>query len=263
MGAQIDSTSYGNVEIFVIDSYITPEAPYKFSLSFFTSDSVISKLIILDDQEYDVSLKLTDNHKIEIDISDNLTDRNTLKYFIYVYDRERNESKSQLYEVEIPRNIVVKNQSDSGLLQICCLGGVIFGIPSPAIVFSNGDQYFSLTKELPLFSFYSGNFTYPFGYVSAEYAHIFNSSNNDFIRIGYKQIVQLKFIEYLSLGVNYFTNLKGYNGFSPEVSLGLFQIQNTITLFAKYRYNFQPGNKGNDFHELSIGIYSSFFSLNL
>jgi hypothetical protein len=261
--AQVDQTASGDVEIFVIDSYISPEQPFKFSLSFFTSDSTISKVIITDDKEYSVSEKFTDNHKFELIIKESFYNYQTLKYFIIVIDKNGGESRSQLYEVELPKTIILENQKDSGLLQICCFGGVIFGMPSPTIVFKYNKQYFSLTKEIPIFSFYSGGYNYPFGYISAEYAYIFNSEKKNFIRLGYKQIFQLNIIEYISAGLNFFSDFRGYNGISPELSLGLFRIQNVFTLYSRYRYNFQTGKTGTGFHELSIGLYSNFFSLNL
>ncbi len=261
--AQVEQTASGDVEIFVIDSYINPEQPFKFSLSFFTSDSTISKVFIMDDSEYSVSEKFTDNHKFELIIKESLYDFQTLKYFILVIDKNGEESRSQLYEVELPKTIILENHKDSGLLQICCFGGVIFGMPSPTIVFKDNKQYFSLTKEIPIFSFYSGGYNYPIGYISAEYAYIFNSEKKNFIRFGYKQIIQLNLIEYISAGVNFFSDFRGYNGISPELSFGFFRIQNVFTLYSRYRYNFQIGKTGTGFHEFSIGLYSNFFSLNL
>lgn len=260
---QVDSTAIGDIEIFVIDSYITQEQPYKFFLSFFTSDSCTAKVKLLDDREYLISDKLSDNHKIEIIIANSLYQSSRLKYYVYVKDREGIEFRSQLYEVEIPKLIAIENENNLGLLQVCCFGGVIFGLPSPTVVFTSNQKYFGLSKEIPIFSFYSGGYNYPIGYISAEYSHLFNSDKKNFIRVGYKHLFQIKPIEYLSLGVNYFSDFKGYNGISPEISVGLFKIQNVFTFYTRFRYNFQPDRGGTDFHEFSIGLYSNFFSLNL
>ncbi|NMB82549.1 MAG: hypothetical protein GYA14_12100 [Ignavibacteria bacterium] len=260
---QVDSTAIGDIEIFVIDSYITQEQPYKFFLSFFTSDSCTAKVKLLDDREYLISDKLSDNHKIEIIIANSLYQSSRLKYYVYVKDREGIESRSQLYEVEIPKLIAIENENNLGLLQVCCFGGVIFGLPSPTVVFTSNQKYFGLSKEIPIFSFYSGGYNYPISYISAEYSHLFNSDKKNFIRVGYKHLFQIKPIEYLSLGVNYFSDFKGYNGISPEISVGLFKIQNVFTFYTRFRYNFQPDRGGTDFHEFSIGLYSNFFSLNL
>lgn len=261
--AQVDSTAYGDIDIFVIDSYISPEEPFKFSLSFFTSDSVKSKVTILNDGDYIVSEDYTDNHKIEIAVNQSLIKLKVIKYFILVLDKYGKESGSQLYEVEIPGTIIVADQNRSGLLQICCFGGIIFGLPSPTLVLKDGRNYFSLTKEIPLFSFYSSGYNYPSGYIGIDYAHIFNSDRRNFARIGYKQIFQTGIIEYLSAGLNFFTDFSGYNGVSPEFSAGFFKVQNVFTFFARYRFNFQLKTGGRDFHEFSIGLYSNFFSLNL
>lgn len=261
--AQVDSTAYGDIEIFVIDSYITQEQPYKFFLSFFTSDSCTAKVQLLEDIDYSVSTNPTDNHKIEIILSEELYKYTRLKYFIYVKDSRGAESRSQLYEVEIPKLIVMEKDKDSGLLQVCCFGGIIFGLPSPTLVMMNDQKYFGLSKEIPIFSFYSGGYNYPFGYIGAEYSYLFNSDKKNFLRFGYKHIIQIPSVEYISVGINYFMDFKGYNGVSPEISVGLFKIQNVFTFYSRYRYNFQPDRGKTDFHEFSIGLYSNFFSLNL
>jgi len=260
--AQIDSISSGNIDIFVIDSYITPEPPYKFTLSFYTSDSCTSKIIFDNKKEFVVSEKLNENHKIEIELNGIISNKNSIQYRILVYDKNNVESKSQLYDLEVPQNIIYAYKKNVNLFQVCCFGGIIFGLPSPTYISKNNKNYFGLTKEIPVFSFYKGSFNYPFGYIGLEYAYVFNTDRKNFLRAGYKQIIQISFIKYISAGLNYFTDLKGYNGVSPELSLGLFQIQNVFTAFIRYRYNFQPDRGGTDFHEISVGLYSNFFSIN-
>ncbi|MBI1937332.1 MAG: hypothetical protein HYS25_04335 [Ignavibacteriales bacterium] len=259
--SQPDSTAYGDIEIYLIDSYITPEPPHKFVLSYFTSDSCTSKLVN-DKNEFVVSKKLTDNHKTEIALEKLNTANNIVYFRIFVEDRDGNISESQLYDVDVPQNMNIAAERDAGLLQMCCFGGIIFGLPAPTLVMKGNEKFFALSKEIPIFSFYTTGYNYPFGYISAEYSYIFKSDKKNFFRTGYKQIFQLEFIKYASAGVNYFTDFEGYNGISPEISLGLFQIQNVFTVFTRYRYNFQPDRSGTDFHELSIGLYSNFFSIN-
>lgn len=250
------------IEIFIIDSYISPEVPYKLTLSFFTSDSCLSKVILENNKEYSTTYEFTDFHKVEIDINKLQFKNSFIRYKIVLTDRNNEEFESQWYEVEKPEYLDTESLSGGGLLQVCCFGGIIFGLPSPTIVLKENNKYLSLTKEIPLFSFYGSGYNYPFGYFGVEYAHIFKSANKNFIRVGYKQIFQLDVIKYISVGLNYFSDFKGYNGLSPEVSIGLFQIQNVFTLFTKYRYNFQPDRSGTGFHEISIGLYSNFFSIN-
>jgi hypothetical protein len=261
INAQTDTTASA-VEIFIIDSYITPETPNKFVLSFSTSDSVTSKLIINDKKILDVSKTLSENHKIELELNKLNLDSAMFQYVVAVYDRRGNETRSEIYQVELPKGLIISDEQNVGLFSVC-LGGIVFAIPSPAYLRMNNEHHFSISKEIPLFSFYSVGYNYPSGYFGVEYSYIFDSDRKNFLRTGYKQIIQVPEIKYISPGVNYFTDFKGYNGFSAELSIGLFQIQNVFTFYTRYRYNFQFKNNGTAFHEISIGLFSNFFSLNL
>ncbi|MBU2491151.1 MAG: hypothetical protein KJ571_00900 [Bacteroidetes bacterium] len=251
----------GEVEIFLIDSFATPELPHVFVLSFFTTDSVTSKLVFNKKIEKEVTTELSDNHKIKFDLTDIKIDSSYIPFEIYVYDKNGIESKSETFQLFIPykKEMVIKN--DPGLLFVC-LGGIVFSLPSPTLFNYNGENYFSLVKEIPLITYYSGGYNYPDSYISMEYAYVFNAPVKNFMRLGYKQIYQIPVIEYVSPGLNLFTDFLGFNGVSPEVSIGWFKISNVFTVFSKYRYNFKPGEKTNDFHELTIGLYSDFFSIN-
>ncbi|MHB8905284.1 MAG: hypothetical protein ACYC6D_04070 [Melioribacteraceae bacterium] len=260
--SQTDSTASNPIEIMVIDSYITPETPNKFVLSFFTSDSCTSKLIINHKNVMDVSKALSENHKIEIELSKLKIDSTGFNYQIIVYDRNGKETYSEQFGVELPDGLVISREQDPGLFSIC-LGGIIFAIPSPVYVYSKDGSHWSLSKEIPLINFYSIGYNYPSGYLSFEYSHIFESDRKNFLRFGYKQIIKVPVIKYISPGMSVFTDFKGYNGVSAEISFGLFQIQNVFTFYARYRYNFQFISNGIDFHEVSLGLYSNFFSLNL
>ncbi len=261
INAQTDTTA-SPVEIFIIDSYITPETPNKFILSFFTSDSTTSKLIIMDKKIFDVSKKLSENHKIEIELKQLNLDSAMFKYVVVAYDRKGNETRSEIYQVELPQGLVISEEQDVGIFRIC-LGGIVFAIPSPTYLWMNNEHHWSITKEIPLFSFYSVGYNYPAGYLGVEYSYVFDADRKNFLRVGYKQIIQVPEIKYISPGLNYFTDFNGYNGLSAELSIGLFQIQNVFTFYTRYRCNFQLQNNGTDFHEFSIGLFSNFFSLNL
>jgi hypothetical protein len=258
--AQTDSTQSAS-DIFVIDSFITPETPNKFVLSFSTNDSCISKLII-NKTIIDVSKTFADNHKIEIELNKLKIDSAAFKYVIVVKNKDGLESKTELYDVALPKGVVITSEQDVNLFSVC-LGGLVFAIPTPTYVSMKDQNYFSLNKEIPLINFYSVGYNYPAGYLGFEYSYIFQAEKKNFLRLGYKQIIQVPGIKYISPGINYFTNFLGYNGFSPELSVGFFQIQNVFTFYARYRYNFQVIRNGLNFHEISIGLYSNIFSLNL
>jgi hypothetical protein len=261
MIAQQDVTD--STEVFLIDSYVTPETPNKFVLSFITSKPCISRVILQDKYEYKVSEVYSEDHKASIDVSTLKFDSSFIPFVIYVKDSLGNESTSEKYDVALPnaqKEIIVEK---SNYLFMCCLGGVIFGFPSPTMVIADGKQYFSLTKEIPVFSFHAFNSRYPVGYFTVEYSYIFNAETRNYFRTGYKHVFEIPYLEYVSPGVNWFTNFKGFNGISPEISIGIVKFYDVFTVFTKYRYNFKPNDKSRDFHEISVGLYSSFFSLNL
>jgi len=256
--AQTDSPS---VEIFVIDSYITPELPNKFVLSFFTSDSCTSTLLIKGNKPIEVSKKISEDHKIELELNKLKLDSTRINYSIIATNRNGNETKSEEFVVDLPQGLVISDEQDDGLFSVC-LGGIVFAIPSPTYLWMKDENHFALSKEIPLFSFYSSGYNYPAGYIGVEYSYLFNSDSKNFLRAGYKHIFQVSGIKYISPGLSYFTDFKGFNGLSTELSIGLFQIQNIFTFYTRYRYNFQTNISGTGFHEISIGLYSNFFSLN-
>ena len=256
-----DINDKDSIEVTVIDSYVSPEKPYTFMLSFFTSSDCKSKILIDNKYEYPVSKKYSVNHNIKIDLTNLSFKTKSIPYVITVTDSSGHTYKSDEYDFELPGEIKV--QSESNFLLLCLFGGAVFALPSPVYVSQNGKNYFSLTKEIPIISIRSSNFSYPFGYFSAEYSHIFNAPYKNFLRLGYKQLIVVPGIQYISPGADWFTNFKGFNGVSVEVSLGLFKVLNTFTVYTRYRFNIAPSNTKNNFHEISIGLYSSFFSVYL
>ncbi len=250
-------------QVYLIDSYITQETPHKFILSFFTSERVKAKVVLEKKYEFDVSKRFTEDHKIEIEIDRLEFDSLRIPFVIHVEDSLGKKSRSDRYDVEFPFEHRIKSGSTTNRLLTCCFGGVIFGLPSPTYVRMNDKNYFSLTKEVPIVSFYNESFGLPFGYFAAEYSYIFEAERKNYFRIGYKQIFETSKIRFISLGLNGITDFSGYNGISPEVSLGLFKFYEVFTVVSKYRYNFVPGKANSDFHEISIGLYSNFFTFRI
>ena len=237
--AQDESDS---VEVYLIDSFITPEVPHTFMLSFFTSAPAKSKVIIENSYSYEVSPELTESHKINIDISDLHFKEKNVPFIIQVEDSAGHQFSSEKYEFELPEE--TKVEGGSNFLLLCAFGAAVFGLPSPVYVKEKGDDYFSLTKEIPLVSIRGAGYRYPVGYFSVEYSHIFDAPVKNFVRVGYKHFIEIPGIEYISPGINGFTNFNGFNGISPELSVGLFRIINTFTVYARYRFNAKPGEKG-------------------
>lgn len=250
------------IEINLIDSYVTPEPPHKFILSFFTDDSCKSKVIVDKDKEFIVSDFYTDSHRAEIDITGLKFDSAEVRFRILVYDRSNNEFQSEIYDLILPFHDESLPGSSSSFFTLCCIGGIIFGMPSPGIVISKDKNYFTLSKEIPLYSFYGIGYNYPISYIGFEYSYVFNAPVKSYLRLGYKYLFQPGVIEYISAGLDVTSNFKGFNALSPELSIGLFRLFNVFTVSARYRYNYQPEKAERNFHEVHLYLYSNFFSFN-
>lgn len=247
-------------EIFLIDNFVTPEEPHLFKLSFFTSLPSKSKLVLDKTFEKNVTDEYSEDHKLEVLISEFEFNNDTIPFVIIAVDSLGRETISEVYEIEIPYEPQL--EEGSNFLLLCLFSGVVFGLPSPGISFTDDQLWYSLNKEIPLVSI-RGGLNYPLGYFAMEYSHTFDAPHRNIMRFGYKHMIELPLLKYLSPGVNFFTNYNGFNGISPEVSLGWFKIYNTFTVYSRYRFNVQPGNLGPEFHEFYIGLYSSFFSIYL
>ncbi len=249
-----------SIEVFIIDSYIPPENPNRFILSFYTSDSCKTKLMMENKLEFSISTELTDNHRTEIDITKLNIKKNKIAYVILMENSKGIKSTSEVFELELHTGDQVI-ETKSNYFFTCLTGGIVFLTPSLTAVNLNGKTYFGLNKELPVVSLFSGGFNYPSGYLAIEYAHILKVEKKNFFRLGYKHIYEIPKLEYISAGLSGFTDFRGFNGISPEVSIGLIKIYNVFTLYSRYRYNFSPGKNESAFSELSLGLYSSFFTL--
>ena len=247
-----------SIEVYLIDAYVTPELPHTFKLSFFTSDLCKSTLVIDDKYSYPVSTELTDMHKFEIDLTE-LKFNEKIIPFVIITEIENGKSfTSETFDFDLPFEPEI--ESGSNFVQLCLFGSAIFLFPYPNFVIQNGQNYFSLTKEIPIISFRSINLNYPSGFLSLEYSYIFDAEANNYLLAGYKKIYELQFIRYLSPGVTLYTNFLGNNGIGLELSAGLFTIVDTFTFYARYRYNIKPSGSSGNFQEISLGLYSAFFS---
>ena len=255
--AQDESANSDSIEVYIIDSFVPPDNPNVFHLSFFTSKPAKSKIIFDDQPEIIISDTLAEEHKLTLDLTKVHFKSKVVPYTIFVEDSAGNVNQSEKFEFEQQEEI--KMQSESNFLLLCLFGGTVFLLPNPAMVITKDKNYFSLTKEIALVTF-RGSFRYPAGYISAEYSHIFKAPKQNFLRIGYKHFIEIPGIQYISPGINGFTNFSGFNGISPEFSIGWVKIFNTFTVYTRYRFNFKPGEPESNFHEISLGLYSSFFS---
>ncbi len=249
----------GTLQIFVINSYIAPEKPIKLNVSFYTSEPATSEILILNKFKYKVSEKLSSQHKAIIDISNFEEDDTVLAFQIIVKNINNVISKSRTYKVDYPKIISVNKESN--FLLFGMLFASVFIIPTPSYVFAEDGNHFSITKEIPLISFRSKSINYPISYFALEYTHIYKADRSNFLRVGYKYMKEIPALKFISPGLDFLTNFDGFNGFGIGMSIGLLDIADTFTLYTRYRYNFQFSHSERNFSELSMGLYTNFFSV--
>ncbi len=247
-----------STEIYLINSFVAPEKPGIFNVSFITSIPARTKLFLDNKYEFVISDTLKESHQAEINLTGFQFTSKAVPFYIVAEDSAGNKTRSDIFELDFPVKIKVEKESNFLLLGV--FFGIQFLVPTPSFVVTHNNNFFALTKEIPLIAFRSSNINYPTGYFSIEYSHIFNADASNFFRLGYKHFFATPFLEYISPGFTGFTNFDGYNGYSAEISVGLFNILNTFTVYSRYRFNTQPSHSDRDFQEISIGIYSNFFS---
>lgn len=254
-----DSFDSSSMEIFLIDAYVKQEPPYIFILSYYTSDVCKSSVLIDGKYNYEVSKELIDNHNANIDLTNLSFATKNINFVIETTDSLGNKSVSEEFEFDLPYEPNI--QQGSSIWTLCLFAGSVFLLPMPGYVNADGENYYSITKELPIISFRAKKGNYPNGYIAAEYTHILDAKYKNFARLGYKQIFPIDYIEYISPGLTAYTNFKGQNGIAPEISVGWFTMFNTFTVYTRYRYNIKPDDSNANFHEINLGLYTRFFSL--
>ena len=250
-----------SIEVFIIDAFVTPEKPHTFKLSFFTDEEVKTSININDKYLIDISDEYLTDHSAEIDFSNYKSSKKFIPYNIILEKTNGDKVESETFELILPYEKFIETKEGDNPISTILVGMILYFIPSPNFVFVEKENYFSLTKELPIITFYSSGYNYPMGNISLEYTHIYEESINNFLRLGYKHIIPLDYIEYVSPGITGFTDFNGFNGIGGEVSVGLFTIYDVFTLYSRYRYNVKPSQTENYFHEISIGLFSHFFTI--
>ncbi len=250
-------------DLYLIDSYVTPEKPYTFILTFFTSEDVKTSLIIDNKYEVEVSNNYISDHAAEIDFTNYSFKSKYVPFLILSRTEAGDTLKSEIFEVVLPYEEFIETKEGSDPISSILFGILLYLIPSPNFIFVESENYFSLTKEFPLITFYSAGYTNASGNVSIEYTHVYESFIDNYLRLGYKHFIPVDFIQYISPGITGFTNFNGFNGIGAEMSIGLFNVYDVFTVYSRYRYNFKPSKTEQNFHEISIGLYSHFFTIDL
>ena len=160
-----------SIEVYLIDAYSTTVIPYTFKLSFYTSDTCKTKVILEEKYEFEVSADFTDFHKTEIDLTDLDFDGKVVDFVIISEAGSGEVYRSEKFDFDLPFEPQIKSGSD--LFTLCLFGSAIFLLPYPSYVSDGHTNYFSLTKEIPIISFRSKSLNYP----SHDYM-IRNSASN-------------------------------------------------------------------------------------
>ena len=174
------------MEIYLIDAYVKQEPPYIFILSFYSSEICLSNVIIDNQYEFVVSNGLSEAHSAKIDITALKFLERNVNFVIETIDSMGNKNISEEFEFDLPFEPIISE--GSSLWTLCLFAGSVFLFPMPGYVNSDGNHYYSLTKEIPVISFRSKRGNYPSSYFSFEYTYIFEAENKNFARLGYKRI---------------------------------------------------------------------------
>lgn len=149
----------------------------------------------------------------------------------------------------------------------CFVGGITYLIPNITLNLAseNGklNDFWGFSKEFPLLCHFQGGYNFPKSFISAEYSYVVKFEHKNYMRLGYKFLYETNFGEYVVIGLNGFTNFKGSNGVSPEISWGIIPVRDVFTLYIRYRYNTDFRTPRTEFSEISVGLYSWFFSAHL
>ncbi len=258
--AQSDS-----IEVFIIESFISPESPGIFQLMFNTSVNCKSKIIIGDKYTVSISDTITDTHRMDVDITKFKFDSSTTTFKAILTDSTGKTNESDVFEIQLPSLEDKPIDSKSVSWLSCAYGGAVYLIPNIGAAFVYGSNsklkgYLSISKEFPLFSHYSDGYNYPRSFVSAEYSYLPKFEHKNYARLGFKYLCTINFGEYVIFGLSGFSNFNGSNGISPEVSWGIIPIRDVFSLYIRYRYTTDMRTSSLHFSEFSAGLYSWFFS---
>ncbi len=253
----------GELEFYLIDSYVTIEKPHKFKLMFFTSDSCTTKILFNNAKLFVISNSLKEEHKFELDLSGFVFDSAFVPFVLIAKDKNGKVFKSERFEVELPNDESLLQSESGGSVLNLCLGSVSLLLPSVGVYYSNRKTFnLALAKEIPFLSFGNIGKAYPSATLSVGYSHFFNAETKNYLSIIYKRIFKIPTLQYFAFGGGITTDFQGAYFFSPEFELGVLKLSEDYTLFLRYKFDFDFNcycNKKNQFY---LGLYAPFFSIN-
>lgn len=256
-----DDAAADSIEVIVIESFIPQEKPNEISVTFFASEPVRATLVLNNEYSFDLGEEFKEEYKVIQDISQLKFALKEIKAFVKVVSASGSISHSEEFYLDIPEEFVF--EGGSGEFSNCLLGGVLYLIPTFTAANFKDTWYYGIGKEFSLFTITSNSTLRPIGYFGVEYQYLFKKPRANYLRIGYKHVIEMPIIEFISPGVLGYTNFIGQNGVSVELSVGLFKLTSAFTVVTKGRFSFSPGVKGSEFNEVSLGLQTNFFTFHL
>lgn len=257
-------------ELYLIDNYLRSNEPSKLVISWMTNVEAKSKVNIPSLGTFTASDTLTDKIFLVIDVSKLLDTPGDYDFSILSELEDGTEIQSEKFIFTVPNQEIqpldTKRSEFSYYFYTCCVGGSLWLVPSLGLSMNDKTSKFTISKEMPLLSFGSSSAfkNYPYSYVFTGYTHTLKGDAQNIFRYGYRQLFELKkIINYLSIGLSGFTNFKGANGISPEVSFSFLRILSTFDLYFLYRFDKELKNGNYSSHQIQLGLYTSSFSLNV
>lgn len=257
--------SADSTEVYIIDSYITSESPKRFCLSFSTTDPCLSRLTV-SSRSYSISDSLRTEHGISIRL-DSLGVNKGFDYSIRLLDSEGKFSGDFNYSVPDygTDSSSVTSGAPGNFYLSCCMGSALFALPYAGYYHQPDGAGFAILKPLPLLVLKSNMLGSSVYFASLYYSHHFKDGSlapSDYYGAGAGTRQDCPLIDFLMPELSYVLNFKGYGGIMASVTAGLFRMTEGFTFCARYSYSASVSG-GKNFHEISAGIFSNFFSLNL
>lgn len=261
----VSSTTFGlsfrseegdSIEVILIEAYSPKESPGKMVLTFFTSEPVKAE-VIFSNKTVPLGTEFNESYSTTLEISDIPVTEGMIVFYIRVQGESGQINLSEQFDIVAEGNTTISGGAD---LTGCLIGSAVYAIPAVYYNFHRDSSGLGFGKEFPLISFFSGGYNYPNGFIAFEYTYTDVNDIKSRYNFGYKQIIEVPYINYVSLGFSFSTDFRGGNAVLPEASLGLFRIMNVFTLYVRGSHYVFPGDKDKNMTQFSLGLFSAFFS---
>lgn len=254
------------IDIFLLDNFFEPDDNAIYKIAFNTSTECKSKINIEEVGEFIISDTLTTFHKKEFNFSNVKFSKKELKLSIFLELEDGTVITNDENTISVPIVFIPPKEAlEQSYTLKTILGFFLWLTPTPGVQFINDKTKLTINKELSLIVFapQSALRDIPYGYFSGEYNYIYSADINHLFRLNYKHnVLLLGKTSYISLGIGGFSNFKGINGLSTELSITPFKITSSFDLYIKYRYDNNLDKNKYESHNIQLGFFTNLFSLN-